>query len=82
MGHLSPDSRGPMLPKEILLKIVSNVISGEEHSVKHFVYILQCNDGRYYTGYTTDLKRRLKEHQNGSGGKFTRSFGAKKILYH
>ena len=50
--------------------------------MKHFVYILQSADGRYYTGYTTDLERRLKEHQSGSGGKFTRSFGAKKILYH
>lgn len=48
----------------------------------YFVYILQTNDGRYYTGYTTDLERRLKQHQSGTGGKFTRSFGATKILYH
>ncbi len=48
----------------------------------HFIYILQSNDGRYYTGYTTDLERRLKEHKVGEGAKFTRSFGAKKILYH
>ncbi|MBI4374201.1 MAG: GIY-YIG nuclease family protein [Deltaproteobacteria bacterium] len=48
----------------------------------HFVYILQCADGRYYTGYTTDLEQRLKKHQLGSGAKFTRAFGAKKILYH
>lgn len=47
----------------------------------HFIYILQTNDGRYYTGYTTDLERRLKEHQLGKGAKFTRSFGAQKILY-
>jgi acyl-CoA reductase-like NAD-dependent aldehyde dehydrogenase len=47
-----------------------------------YVYIIQSADGRFYTGYTTDLDRRLKEHQAGSGGKFTRSFGAKKILYH
>ena len=45
------------------------------------MYILQSADGRYYTGYTTDLKRRLKEHQAGLGGKFTRSFGAKEIIY-
>lgn len=51
-------------------------------STKHFVYILQSADGRYYTGYTTDLERRFKEHQSGLGGKFTRSFGAKTILYH
>lgn len=48
----------------------------------HFIYILQSQDGRYYTGYTTDLDRRLKEHQAGVGAKFTRSFGAQKILYH
>lgn len=48
----------------------------------HFVYILQSADDRYYTGYTTDLERRFKEHQTGSGGKFTRSFGATRILYH
>ena len=50
--------------------------------MEHFVYILQSSDGRYYTGYTTDLGRRLKEHQSGLGGKFTRAFGAKKFLYH
>lgn len=48
----------------------------------HFIYILQSHDGRYYTGYTTDLGRRLKEHRSGLGAKFTRAFGAKKILYH
>ena len=50
--------------------------------MKYFVYILETGDGRFYTGYTTDLARRLKEHQSGSGGKFTRSFGAKQVLYH
>ncbi len=48
----------------------------------HFVYILQSRDGRYYTGYTTDLERRFKAHQSGKGAKFTRAFGAKKIIYH
>jgi putative endonuclease len=47
-----------------------------------FIYILQSVDGRYYTGYTTDLVRRLQQHQSGSGAKFTKSFGATKILYH
>lgn len=51
-------------------------------STKYFVYILRSQDGRYYTGYTTDLERRLKEHQTGMGAKFTRSFGAEVILYH
>jgi len=31
----------------------------------YYVYILRCNDGTFYTGYTNNLKRRLKEHNNG-----------------
>lgn len=48
----------------------------------HFVYILQSGDGKYYTGYTTDLKRRMAAHKSGKGAKFTRGFGFKKLLYH
>lgn len=49
--------------------------------MKWFVYILECNDGSFYTGSTNDLKRRLREHEKGGGGKYTRTFGAKKIRY-
>ncbi len=31
-----------------------------------YVYILLCADGSYYTGVTTDLERRLQEHQEGA----------------
>ncbi len=48
----------------------------------HFVYILESSDGKYYTGYTTDLERRMQQHQNGTGAKFTRGFGFKRLLYH
>lgn len=47
----------------------------------YFVYILQCGDKSLYTGITTDLVRRLKEHKEGAGGHYTRSRGAKKIVY-
>ncbi len=46
-----------------------------------FVYILECWDGRLYTGITIDLSRRMKQHQGGRGGHFTKSFGVKKFLY-
>lgn len=39
---------------------------------RHFVYIVECRDGSYYTGYTPDLERRLKLHNNGRGAKYTR----------
>lgn len=38
----------------------------------HYVYILQCDDGTFYTGYTPDLERRLKKHNAGEGAKYTR----------
>lgn len=39
---------------------------------KWFVYILQCNDKSYYTGITTDIERRTKEHNSGIGAKYTK----------
>lgn len=47
----------------------------------HFVYILQSSDRRYYVGYTTDLERRMKQHREGKGAKFTRAFGFAKLLH-
>ena len=37
------------------------------------VYVLRCHTGDLYTGCTTDLERRVREHNSGAGGKFTRS---------
>ena len=38
-----------------------------------WVYVLECGDGSYYTGWTNDLAKRMKAHQAGRGGKYTRS---------
>ena len=38
----------------------------------HHVYILECSDGTYYTGYTTDVERRVAEHNEGTAAKYTR----------
>ena len=45
------------------------------------VYIVLTKDGRYYTGYTNDLERRMKEHSKGIGSKFMRCFGFERLLY-
>ena len=39
----------------------------------HHVYILSCADGSFYTGWTTDLNKRLRTHNAGKGSKYTRS---------
>ncbi len=41
----------------------------------YWVYLLRCRDGSLYCGITTDPERRLEEHNNGRGAKYTRSRG-------
>jgi len=38
-----------------------------------YTYILECSDGSYYTGVTTDLKARVDRHNSGKGAKYTRA---------
>ena len=45
-----------------------------------FVYILECNDGSFYTGVTNDLDKRMKTHANGKGSKCVRGRGFKCLL--
>ncbi|MDP1573620.1 MAG: GIY-YIG nuclease family protein [Coxiellaceae bacterium] len=46
----------------------------------HYVYILECINDHYYTGYTTDIERRYQEHQKGSRKcRYTQSFPPKKL---
>jgi putative endonuclease len=46
-----------------------------------FVYIIECSDGSLYTGSTTDLKRRWKEHLAGRGGRYTRTHRPVHIVF-
>ena len=40
----------------------------------YFVYMVECSDGTLYTGITTDLERRVDEHNNSvKGAKYTRT---------
>ncbi len=48
----------------------------------YYVYILICADGTYYTGYTTDLVRRLQKHNLGQGSKYTRSRLPVELVYY
>jgi putative endonuclease len=47
-----------------------------------YVYILECNDKTLYTGITTDLDRRVKEHNESSkGAKYTKARRPVKLVY-
>lgn len=43
--------------------------------------MLHCGDGTLYTGYTNDLKRRLKMHESGKGAKYTRGRGPFEVVH-
>jgi len=47
-----------------------------------FVYILRCQDGTFYTGITTDLVRRLAEHNGGTrGARYTKARRPVSLVY-
>ena len=49
---------------------------------KCYAYVLLCADNTLYTGWTTDLEKRLKAHNEGRGGKYTRARTPCKIFYY
>jgi putative endonuclease len=53
----------------------------EKREGKFFVYIVQCRDGNYYTGYTNDLKNRIDLHNKGNGAKYLRGKSPVKLVY-
>ncbi len=46
-----------------------------------YMYILLCANGQYYTGSTTDLKKRLVQHNSGQGANFTRKYLPVELVY-
>ncbi|MBI2933704.1 MAG: GIY-YIG nuclease family protein, partial [Planctomycetes bacterium] len=46
-----------------------------------YVYILRCGDGSLYTGVTTDMARRLRQHRTARGAKYTRGRGPLRLRY-
>lgn len=46
----------------------------------NYCYVLQCNDGSYYTGWTNDIGKRYKAHSEGKGAKYTKGRGPLKLV--
>lgn len=45
----------------------------------HYTYIIRCKNNTLYTGYTTDIIRRMEEHKKGINSKYTRAKGFDKL---
>ena len=50
--------------------------------MKGYMYILECANGYYYTGCTSDLQRRFEQHQNGEGANYTKKHLPVKLMYY
>lgn len=48
----------------------------------NYTYILSCSDGTLYTGWTNDLEKRLKAHNEGKGAKYTKTRRPVSLVYH
>jgi putative endonuclease len=49
--------------------------------INWFLYIIRCKNNSLYTGITTDIKRRFKEHQEGKGSKYLRGKSPLKLVF-
>jgi len=47
----------------------------------NYTYILECKDGTYYTGWTNDLEKRVKTHNEGKGAKYTKTRLPVQLVY-
>lgn len=45
-----------------------------------FLYLIECRDGSYYAGITTDLEARYRAHVDGKGARYTRSHPPLRLL--
>jgi putative endonuclease len=64
--------------KGVPLKKGGKAKKGEE---KFYVYILLCDDGSYYTGYTKDVGLRFEKHRKGHGARYTKMRRPRKVVY-
>ncbi|NRD77453.1 GIY-YIG nuclease family protein [Bacillus sp. BRMEA1] len=48
---------------------------------EYYFYVLTCHDGSLYGGYTNNLEKRVRLHNEGKGAKYTRGRGPVKLTY-
>ena len=48
----------------------------------NYTYILRCRDGTLYTGWTNDIEKRMKAHNEGKGAKYTKARRPVRLVYY
>ena len=57
------------------------MMCAEKADASWWVYVLRCGDGSLYCGITNDLKRRVRQHREGTGARYTRGRGPLRIAH-
>lgn len=64
----------------MLLQKVKN--QPKANRIMNYTYIVKCNDGTLYTGWTNDLTKRMEAHNSGTGAKYTKSRLPVRLVYY
>lgn len=48
----------------------------------NYTYIVQCRDGSFYTGWTNNIEKRIEDHNNGKGAKYTKARRPVTLVYY
>ena len=52
-----------------------------KEEIKNYTYMLLCADGTYYTGWTNQIRKRIRAHNSVKGAKYTKGRGPLKLVY-
>ena len=61
--------------------LYEKVVPMSEEININYTYIVECSDGTYYTGWTTDIRKRILIHNAKKGAKYTRARTPVKLVY-
>lgn len=70
------------LPLEKTVKALTVCIETVVRELTNYVYIVRCEDGSLYTGWTNDLEKRMAAHAGRRGAKYTKSHAMQELVYY
>lgn len=77
------DGQGNYLPAiQQIIRETKEAEAKRKQGKSYYFYVLLCQDGSFYGGFTDDLAKRLKAHNSGKGAKYTKSRRPVKMIYH
>ena len=61
--------------------LMTNPVPRDKGKECWFTYVIECEDGSFYKGFTDNLLRRYQQHRNGTGADYTKTHKPKQLYY-